>query len=115
MQINGQLKNQDSVYFGSKGELDRRLAERGKSMLSLFNLDANLTATEPILNSMEQVEIVNIFLDTNLVTIVCFLVILSTQLIYDLMISDVEERKFEYGLLRALGFKKRNLFGTIII
>ena len=38
-------------------------------------------------------------------TVVFFLCILSVQLIYSLMISDVEEKTYQYGMLRALGFR----------
>jgi ABC-type antimicrobial peptide transport system permease subunit len=29
------------------------------------------------------------------------------------MISDVEEKTYQYGMLRALGFKKKSLIGLI--
>lgn len=48
-------------------------------------------------------------------TIVVFLGILCVQLIYSLMLSDVEEKTFEFGMLRALGFNTRNIMITIII
>jgi ABC-type antimicrobial peptide transport system permease subunit len=35
------------------------------------------------------------------------LLMLSTLLIYSLMIGDVEEKTYEFGMLRALGFNKR--------
>ena len=48
-------------------------------------------------------------------TIVVFLGILCVQLIYSLMLSDVEEKTFEFGMLRALGFNTRNIMITIIL
>jgi hypothetical protein len=47
-------------------------------------------------------------------TIVCFLGILSVQLIYSLMLSDVEEKTYEFGMLRALGFNTTNVVHLII-
>mmetsp|Transcript_20345 Transcript_20345/g.27508 ORF Transcript_20345/g.27508 Transcript_20345/m.27508 type:complete len:139 (+) Transcript_20345:423-839(+) len=35
------------------------------------------------------------------------------MLLYSLMLSDVDERTYEYGMLRALGFKKEHLVGVI--
>jgi ABC-type antimicrobial peptide transport system permease subunit len=52
-------------------------------------------------------------MDTNLITIIAFLGILSAVLIYSLMISDVEDRTFEFGMLRALGFNTDNVVFTI--
>ena len=39
---------------------------------------------------------------------------LSAMLLYSLMLSDVDSKTYEYGMLRALGFKKRMLIGMII-
>ena len=50
-----------------------------------------------------------------MVTIVIFLAILSTMLIYSLMLQDVSSKTYEYGMLRALGFKKVHLVGVISI
>ena len=47
--------------------------------------------------------------------IVVFLAILCIQLIYSLMLSDVEGKTFEFGMLRALGFNTKNLMITIIL
>ena len=56
---------------------------------------------------------IRVFLSTALSTIVFFLAILSIQLIYSLMLSDVEEKTYQYGMLRALGFRNKNLIGLI--
>lgn len=48
-----------------------------------------------------------------MITIIAFLGILSAVLIYSLMISDVEDRTFEFGMLRALGFNTDNVVFTI--
>ena len=56
---------------------------------------------------------IRVFLSTSLSTIVFFLAILSIQLIYSLMLSDVEEKTYQYGMLRALGFRNKNLIGLI--
>lgn len=55
------------------------------------------------------------FLNANLFTVVIFLAILSTMLLYSLMLSDVDGKTYEYGMLRALGFKKNHLVRAIIM
>ena len=42
-----------------------------------------------------------------------FLAILSTMLLYSLMLSDVDAKTYEYGMLRALGFENSTLIGVI--
>ena len=52
------------------------------------------------------------YFNSNMVTIIIFLAILSTMLIYSLMLQDVNSKTYEYGMLRALGFKKEYLVGV---
>jgi ABC-type antimicrobial peptide transport system permease subunit len=55
------------------------------------------------------------FLSSTLIVVICFLAILSSQLLYALMLSDVDTKTYEYGMLRALGFKSSHLVGMITI
>ena len=36
------------------------------------------------------------------------------MLLYSLMLSDVDSKTYEYGMLRALGFRKSMLAGMIV-
>lgn len=71
--------------------------------------------TTPIQASLKSVSIVITFMNANMGTIIAFLAILSTQLIYSLMLSDVEEKTYEFGMLRALGFNTDNVIITIML
>ena len=53
------------------------------------------------------------YFNSNMVTVVIFLAILSTMLIYSLMLQDVNSKTYEYGMLRAMGFKKQYLVEVI--
>ena len=53
------------------------------------------------------------FLNATLVTVIVFLALLSAMLLYSLMLSDVDGKTYEYGMLRALGFKKAHLMSMI--
>ena len=44
-----------------------------------------------------------------------FLAVLSSMLVFSLMLSDVDGKTYEYGMLRALGFKKNYLVSMISI
>lgn len=48
-----------------------------------------------------------------MITVVFFLGILSIQLVYSLMLSDVEEKTYTFGMIRSLGLKKNNLIGLV--
>ena len=48
-------------------------------------------------------------------TIIIFLAIIASMLVFSLMLSDVDAKTYEYGMLRALGFKKPYLVTMISI
>lgn len=48
-------------------------------------------------------------------TSVFLLIILSVILIYSLMLGDVDDKTYEFGMLRALGLKENSLISLILI
>lgn len=58
---------------------------------------------------------IKLFLDNIIICSVFLLSVLSILLIYSLMISDVEEKTYEFGMIRALGLKKISLIHLILI
>ena len=91
------------------------LSKAGKVMIDQLSLNANFTASTPLESQLQTLSMLQVFLDTILITIVAFLAILDVQLMYSLMLSDVEEKTFEYGMLRALGFNQGNIMATVFI
>ena len=49
------------------------------------------------------------------ISILLFLAVLASMLVFSLMLSDVDAKTYEYGMLRALGFKKPYLTTMITI
>ena len=80
-----------------------------------ISFDANVTSETPIESKLHGVRAILVFMNIIMATIVAFLGILSVQLIYSLMLSDVEEKTYDFGMLRALGFNTQNIMITIII
>jgi ABC-type antimicrobial peptide transport system permease subunit len=54
-------------------------------------------------------------LKTMLFTVVFFMFVIDVILIYSIMLNDVEERTYEFAMLRTLGFKKFNLVVLLVI
>ena len=50
----------------------------------------------------------------SILPILFFLGLLSAMLLYSLMLSDIDSKTYEYGMLRALGFRKRMLVAMLI-
>jgi ABC-type antimicrobial peptide transport system permease subunit len=67
------------------------------------------------LGSVEKFEHMNLHLKTMLFTVVFFMFVIDVILIYSIMLNDVEERTYEFAMLRTLGFKKFNLVVLLVI
>jgi ABC-type antimicrobial peptide transport system permease subunit len=48
-------------------------------------------------------------------SIIFFLFLIDAILIYSMMLNDVEERTYEFAMLRTLGFKNSSLVTLLII
>lgn len=60
-------------------------------------------------------ELLQNFLGSTLICVICFLAILTSQLLYSLTLGDVETKTYEYGMLRALGFKQTHIMSMITL
>lgn len=81
--------------------------------MDALTLSSNATLTAPLKDQFKTSSQTSSYLEATLLTVVVFLAILSTMLLYSLMLSDVDAKTYEYGMLRALGFTKRHLVGVI--
>ena len=64
---------------------------------------------------MESISIIESMLNNVLFTVIFFICLLSFILIFSLMQSDVEERTYEFAILRTLGLKNVSLIILIFI
>jgi hypothetical protein len=112
MEINGVLKNREEYYFGTPIQMDQRMLEAQINMGLSMN---NVISETPVKNSISEAKLVEIFLESIFVTVVFFMVLLSVMLIYSLMISDVDERTYEMGMLRALGLRTVSIVQLLTI
>jgi ABC-type antimicrobial peptide transport system permease subunit len=81
--------------------------------MDAITLDSNFTLSTPVHDKLDTYFMVLIFLDSSMAIIIAFLCLLAIQLIYSLMLSDVSDKTYTFGLLRALGFKTSNLITLI--
>ena len=72
------------------------------------------TLAFPIAQVLDGVEFLGLFLEQIFVGVVVLLGILGVILIFALLLANVEEKTYEYGMLRALGLKKYSLVQVII-
>jgi ABC-type antimicrobial peptide transport system permease subunit len=106
LSIEGILTKPAQYYMiGNNNQMKEALIGKGMEIVERIGLNTNSTMTAPLVNSVEQLGFLRVFLTSSMSTVVFFLAILSIQLIYSLMVSDVDEKTYQYGMLRALGFK----------
>ena len=113
--VNGILQDKYEVYKLSQIDMRIYMSEISEKIIKNLGEDYPIQITTPIYTVMANVEIAKVFLDNIFLAIMAFLWLLSVLLIYSLMLGNVDERTFEFGMLRALGFKKNNLVLMIII
>lgn len=81
--------------------------------MAALGQSTNMTMSAPLAQQFKLTSKLKDYFDSNMVTVIVFLAILSTMLIYSLMLQDVNAKTYEYGMLRALGFRKLYLVQVI--
>jgi ABC-type antimicrobial peptide transport system permease subunit len=56
-----------------------------------------------------------LFLDQIFGSVMAVLVVLGSMLIYSLLLGNVSDKTYEYGMLRALGFERNSLIGLLFV
>lgn len=77
--------------------------------------NTNLYIRTPMFHAIEKFEYMNFQLNSVFFTIVFFLFMIDGILIYSMMLNDVEERTYEFAMLRTLGFKNKSLVVLLVI
>ena len=112
-ELDGVLKNQADYYLGDQDKIVGGVDTMGTVIIDELTWGTNLTMTAPLSKQFKQTSNMKTFLNSTLITIIVFLSMLSAMLLYSLMLSDVDAKTYEYGMLRALGFKSSHLMGMI--
>eukprot|EP00698_Gefionella_okellyi_P021274 TRINITY_DN6854_c0_g1_i1.p1 TRINITY_DN6854_c0_g1~~TRINITY_DN6854_c0_g1_i1.p1 ORF type:complete len:1082 (+),score=291.51 TRINITY_DN6854_c0_g1_i1:95-3340(+) len=73
-----------------------------------------VTVTAPVLAGLSATGFIRLFLDQIFNMVVIVLVFLGCVLIYSLQIGDVQEKTYEYGMLRALGMRHGMLITLLL-
>lgn len=85
------------------------ITEFGNELLEDAGLDLEADVTLPILWFMEGTQFVILLLSTVFTLCLELLVLLGGLVVYSLLLGDVEEKTYEYGMLKALGMDSRTL------
>jgi hypothetical protein len=113
--INAIFKDKFEIYKKDQKSMRYYISNIASEITTLLGLNYQVNIELPIYLIMAGVEVAKIFLQDIFIGIMFFLWMLCVLLVYSLMLGNVDERTYEFGMLRSLGFKKNNLTLLIII
>jgi len=100
-------------YSGSKNELDQAWLTWTNQLSLALGLDSSITLTTPLGKMLGVLYYLRLVLDQMLLIVELFLIGLGCYLIYSLLLSDVESKVYESGMLRALGMQQKTLIALL--
>jgi ABC-type antimicrobial peptide transport system permease subunit len=112
--VNILLKEKFEIYKNDENNQRRKFAKITDNISKKLGLQYPVISQIPLYTGFKIFNIVKIFLKNIFNSIIFFLWILSFMLVYSLILSNVDEKNYEFGMLRSLGFKKSNLISVII-
>jgi len=106
------MNNREEIYLnnGFMQGLQREI-----NNFSYYLRNTGYYVHSPSLHTVEKLEKMNFQLTTILFTVIFFLFVIDVILIYSIMLNDVEERTYEFAMLRTLGFKNTSLVVLLIV
>src|SRR3989338_6432666 len=98
-------------YQGMKTEMILWTNDISMALGLDFPADFDLT----LVRTLYGFSYVRMFLDQIFTAVTVIMIGLGIMLIYSLLLSDVEEKTYEYGMLRALGMEHNSLMALLLI
>lgn len=108
------IKNRMSVYV-DQNTIEEYFIKLTNKYFKAIGKEYPATASIPLAQAVQGVLIVKSFLDNIFTSAVFILIMLSVLLIYSLMLSNIDEKTYEFGMLRALGFQSDHLLLLLLI
>eukprot|EP00756_Hemistasia_phaeocysticola_P049200 Hpha_TRINITY_DN23646_c0_g1::TRINITY_DN23646_c0_g1_i1::g.57585::m.57585 len=109
----GIFKDRRDIYTYGLENMKAKLVTRSDNLMRALGLRYNATVTFPLALSMQGSYLLGLFVQQILQCSVIIVAILGCILIYSLLMSNVEEKTYEHGMLRALGLSKAALVGLL--
>eukprot|EP00347_Sterkiella_histriomuscorum_P017410 403349482 len=108
------FKNRKTDYLQDSDHVKKLVNQIVKPLYK--NTSSNFASyTTPILDSINQMKMITNLIENFFFMVVFFLCLISFILIFSLMQSDVEERTYEFAMLRTLGLRNSNLLVLLSI
>jgi len=108
------FKNKLEIYADEK-TIDIKMVEFSNKLSRKLGKNYTSQAEVTLSDAVKGMSVIKGFLDNVFGSAVFLLLLLSILLIYSLMLSNVEEKTFEFGMLRALGFNKTHMIWLLVV
>ena len=92
-----------------------RLMEVLGDFIAYLQKHENIYKSAPLIDTLEKIEVADFQVGSVLLTVVVFLFLLDFIVIYTIMLSDVDERTYDFAMLRCLGFKNSSLVVLLLM
>ena len=112
--INAIFKDKFDIYKKNQKSMRHQISDIAGEITNLLGDDYQINIQAPLYQVLATVDVAKLFLQDIFIGIMFFLWILCILLVYSLMLGNVDERTYEFGMMRSLGFKKNNLILLII-
>jgi len=110
----GLINNRFSIYEQGQDARDSEFVRLTNGLKAVLGADYPIDQQYPLIQVMELSNFLSLFLDQIFNTVLVILGILSAILINMLLMSNIEDHIYEYGMIRALGLDKPSLAGIIL-
>lgn len=115
MQIIVQKHDRIASYMGSYPEAKKAIIEWTNAVSLGIGLDFQASFQAELIVTLSVTQYLRIFMDQIFTSVSVILIGLGATLIYSLLIADINEKTFEYGMLRALGLHNRSLIVILTV
>eukprot|EP01104_Vermistella_antarctica_P011774 TRINITY_DN3326_c1_g2_i1.p1 TRINITY_DN3326_c1_g2~~TRINITY_DN3326_c1_g2_i1.p1 ORF type:complete len:1301 (+),score=387.68 TRINITY_DN3326_c1_g2_i1:217-4119(+) len=115
MMVLGQYANRLDDYILPQKELDKKMIDFSNGVADALGIDYPVDMSLPLVTTLKALSYIRLFLDQIFNAVVVVLIGLGVMLIYSLLLSDVENKTYEYGMLRALGMTHTSLVELLVI
>ncbi|EGC28601.1 hypothetical protein DICPUDRAFT_159955 [Dictyostelium purpureum] len=100
------LENRVKVYIGSDDEMKVGMMEFTNQVSTLLGYSYPVSFTTPLATTLKMFVYTKLSLNQIFNCVACVLLVLGALMVYSLLLSDVEGKTFEYGMLRAQGMRQ---------
>uniref|UniRef100_A0A0G4HS92 ABC3 transporter permease C-terminal domain-containing protein n=1 Tax=Chromera velia CCMP2878 TaxID=1169474 RepID=A0A0G4HS92_9ALVE len=109
------VRGRTAIYFAAPKAMTQQILRKTDAVARDIGWTTSFSLQTPIQTALETTQFVRLFLDSIFGAVVFVLTLLSIVLVYSLMLNDVEEKTYEFGMLRALGMPKYTLVKLLLI